>query len=650
MLQVTSFLDIVYSWNYGISFGLFRNYYQYSNMLFMVLNSAIIAYLWGILMRATSILGFVGYSFVVGGAVGNLIDRFINGAVFDFIYLHYKEMGFPVFNLADSFISLGVIILLYDYYQTKKFVEQKNTLHYNDAVIHQEAERIRIVTPGPNEYLVKRNKPLEVPPHYELPLVKKTTDKGGNKGTAASLNAGEEALIEEYQKIGIFGLGKTGTSSYEALVKVAEVICYDQNSSSRESFTKVHGRDSLVDLSDFRWKKLDKILLSPGVPLSHDIIKLAGASNIPITSDIELLFEECSKARFIAVTGTNGKSTTVSLIGHILQANGINYPVGGNIGIPALSIDLNALGYVLELSSFQLDLLQKFKAKIAVLLNITKDHLDRHGTMENYIAAKRKIFERLDKECFAIISVDNNITDGIFKQLSVENKTNLIPISTCQILDKGVSIYQDIIYDNLVEPLTLKLSSNKCLQGIHNQENIAASYATCRVLGILPTQIATALQEFKGLPHRMQYIGTIYSDKDGLGIASEINFYNDSKATNVDAAYQSLSSFDNIYWLAGGVAKEANIKVLEPLFPKICRAYLFGQDKEVFVSALKDKVQFQVCDDLIECFNKAVIDSKKDGGSKAKNILLAPACASLDQFKNFEERGELFIKLYNQII
>ncbi len=142
-LEITSFLDMVYSWNYGISFGLLRNYYQYSNMLFSVLNSAIIVYLWGVLLQCKSILGFIGYSFVIGGALGNLIDRFINGAVFDFIYFHYQDIGFPVFNLADSFISAGVIVLLYDYYRFKKIVAQKNIILYNNALVHHEAERIR---------------------------------------------------------------------------------------------------------------------------------------------------------------------------------------------------------------------------------------------------------------------------------------------------------------------------------------------------------------------------------------------------------------------------------------------------------------------------------------------------------------------------
>ncbi|WP_341756319.1 MULTISPECIES: UDP-N-acetylmuramoyl-L-alanine--D-glutamate ligase [unclassified Candidatus Tisiphia] len=456
-------------------------------------------------------------------------------------------------------------------------------------------------------------------------------------------------LSQKHKNIGIVGLGKTGMAAYQSLNKVARIICYDQVSSSRDAFSKIYGNDNLVALSDPRWYDLDKILLSPGVPLSHDIVTMANSRNIPITSDIDLLFEEVkfrrgNKANFIGITGTNGKSTTTALTGHILQSCGFDYSVGGNIGFPALSMGLDCQGYVLELSSFQLDLLSSFKAKIAVLLNITEDHLDRHNNMQGYIAAKKKIFDRMDKDSFAIISVDNEITNNVLLELQKENKTNVIPISVGRILDKGVSICNNVVYDHVFEPITINLPNNNYLQGMHNQENIAASYAVCRVIGGRPEQIVAAIELFKGLPHRMQYVGTIYSNH-----SSKINFYNDSKATNSIAASKSIAALDNIYWLAGGVAKEGGITNLEPWFDRIRKAYLFGQDKELFALSLKGKVDFQICQDLQEAFKAAVADAMQDTG-KLKNILLAPACASYDQFKNFEERGNLFIELYNVII
>ncbi|WP_425361154.1 UDP-N-acetylmuramoyl-L-alanine--D-glutamate ligase [Candidatus Tisiphia endosymbiont of Stenodema calcarata] len=451
-------------------------------------------------------------------------------------------------------------------------------------------------------------------------------------------------LSQKHKNIGIVGLGKTGIAAWKVLNKVAKVICYDQAKSSRDAFTKIYGSDSLVSLSDLQWQNLDKILLSPGIPLSHDIVTMANSYNIPITSDIDLLFEEVrlrepEEANFIGITGTNGKSTTTALTSHILQSCGFHYQVGGNIGFPVLAMRLDSKGYVLELSSFQLDLLNSFKAKIVVLLNITQDHLDRHNNMQGYIAAKKKIFDRIDKDSFAIISVDHEITKNIFLELQKENRTNVVPISTYEILNKGISICNNIIYDNIFEPITINLHNNNYLQGIHNQENIAASYAVCRIIGAMPEQIIAAIGLFKGLPHRMQYVGTIQG----------ISFYNDSKATNGIAASKSISSLDNIYWLAGGIAKEGGITELEPWFYKIRKAYLFGQDKDIFASFLNGKVDYQICQDLTEAFNSAFKDAMEDMGG-IKNILLAPACASYDQFKNFEERGELFIKLYNAII
>lgn len=202
-------------------------------------------------------------------------------------------------------------------------------------------------------------------------------------------------LSQKHKNIGIVGLGKTGIAAWEVLNKVAKVIFYDQAKSSRDAFTKIYEGDSLVSLSDMQWQNLDKILLSPGILLSHDIVIMANSYNIPITSDIDLLFEEVrlretEAANFIGITGTNGKSTTTALTGHILQSCGFDYQVGGNIGFPVLTMRLDGKGYVLELSSFQLDLLNSFKAKIVVLLNITQDHLDRHNNMQGYIAAKKR--------------------------------------------------------------------------------------------------------------------------------------------------------------------------------------------------------------------------------------------------------------------
>lgn len=415
------------------------------------------------------------------------------------------------------------------------------------------------------------------------------------------------------KKIGIFGLGKTGISSYEALKDAAELICFDDSQLNRKLFADIYGNEILVHYSDSKWDKLDEILLSPGVPLSHEIVQKAKRFDIKITSDIEILYEECKDANFVCITGTNGKSTTTALIGHILKEAGYDYPIGGNIGMAALALPLYKPGYVLELSSFQLELLNNFQAKIAIILNITEDHLDRHHTMIEYINIKAKILTKLKTEGLAIIGIDNENSARIFQEYKGQIK-NIIPFSASK--NK----------DNIPELERLK--------GIHNKENIVASYIACRALGVSAKKITDSVVSFEGLPHRMQYIGS----------KNRLYFYNDSKATNAEAASKSLASLKNIYWLAGGIAKKGGIKNLEFLFANIKKAYLFGQAKEEFARVLENKVEYQIFDNLEKAFDSAVNDAINDK-NMIKNILLAPAASSYDQFKNFEQRGEFFTKL-----
>ena len=438
------------------------------------------------------------------------------------------------------------------------------------------------------------------------------------------------------KKIGIFGLGITGMAAYAAIHEVADkVLVWDDKAANREEFALKFGGSSLLDINGMHWQSLDQIILSPGIPLNHEIRKIAGSHGIKITSDIDILFEECKVAKFVGITGTNGKSTTTALTYHIIHNSRHNFAMGGNIGVPALALPAGKEGYVLELSSFQLDLTESFSASIAVLLNITPDHLDRYKTMEEYIAAKEKILNSLSANGYGIVGVDNQITKEIFKKFSKDN-ARMIPISSTQVLAGGVSVIGNEIYDNIAESVVLDLPDNKSLQGDHNKENIAASIAVCRLLGVEYEKILESVKSFKGLPHRAEYLG----DCKGT------SFYNDSKATNAEAASKSIAFLDNIYWLAGGIAKEGGIKDLSPLFSKIKKAYLFGQDKNQFAESLEGKVQFKLYDNLRDAFAEACLDALNDK-SETKNILLAPAAASTDQFKNFEHRGEVFRQLYN---
>ncbi|XVN40923.1 MAG: UDP-N-acetylmuramoyl-L-alanine--D-glutamate ligase [Rickettsia endosymbiont of Argas persicus] len=490
--------------------------------------------------------------------------------------------------------------------------------------------------------------------------------------------------IHKKQNIGIFGLGKTGISVYEELQDKCNIIAYDDLEINRNKFKELFGKNHIFPISDTKWHNLDKIVLSPGVPLTHEIVNIAKNFNILITSDIDLFFEKSKNLNLVAVTGTNGKSTTTALISHILNSNGLDYPAAGNIGVPVLQAKVGknrhfakfayreefkgdtarstaayievredastgstyklplevefgkiSNGYVLELSSFQLDLVKIFSAKIAVLLNITPDHLDRHQNMESYIVAKSKIFDRMEKDSYGIINIDNDYCREIFTKLQQKRHIKLIPFSVTKILEKGISIVNDIITDNFWGNGSFKLLFNKNLQGSHNNENIAASYAASKILGLEPIKIIESISSFQGLPHRMQYLGGI----DG------IDFYNDSKATNAVAAVQSIKALDNIYWLAGGIAKEGGIEEIKPFFSKIKKAYFYGQAKERFANTAKGLIDFVICDDLSQAFDLAYKDACKDN-EKIKNILLAPCCSSYDQFKNFEERGEIFIRLY----
>lgn len=412
-----------------------------------------------------------------------------------------------------------------------------------------------------------------------------------------------------------------------------QIVCYDDTKAARENFTYFYGTRGLSDLAGPKWGALNKIVVSPGLPSLHKVFSLAKEHNIEITSDIDLLYEENPAAGYIGITGTNGKSTTTALIAHILKSNGLDYQCGGNIGVPALSLPLDSKGYVLELSSYQLDLLRSLKLEAAVMLNITPDHLERYGSMEKYIESKAKIFSLLKEGAPCVIGVDNQITQSLSGKLK-----KAIFISALKAGENTVTCLKDKIIDNFFEKKEFYLKQNKFLLGAHNQENIAASYATCRYLGIAPEDIITSIESFIGLPHRMQYLGT----------HENISFYNDSKATNAEAAAKSIDALENIYWLAGGIAKEGGIESLAPLFSHIKKAYLFGQDKLVFAKTLEGKVPYQLFGNMEEAFNTALSDARNSGAPA--NLLLAPAAASFDQFKNFEERGEKFTKLYNNII
>lgn len=447
----------------------------------------------------------------------------------------------------------------------------------------------------------------------------------------------------EARSFGIFGLGKTGVATYNYLKNTAKhLLCWDDSELTRDSFEQSFNKDILIDIYNDHWKSLDYIIISPGIPNDHNIFLIAAKHNIIIFSDIELFMSINDRSKYILITGTNGKSTTTALIEHILQQNTINAVAGGNLGTAVFQLPFGLDLYVLELSSYHLSLINYrsieqglFSTVLAsVLLNITPDHLERHKTMENYIEAKKKI---LLHDGTKIIAIDNPITNDIFKELMENGINNIITASGSNTEKANILCTKIALHDNYYNNISYNLVSN--LIGDYNNQNIACSFAVSRLCGISGEEIIEAIKSFKSLPHRNEFVATT---QDGM-----ISFYNDSKATNADASIGSISSLDNIYWLAGGCVKENDdFSVLDKEITKIKEAFLFGRDAEIISNYLaRHGIKNTIFPNIDHAFSSALIACRKNITQQNSNILLAPAASSLDQFKSFEHRGETFRQL-----
>jgi UDP-N-acetylmuramoylalanine--D-glutamate ligase len=435
--------------------------------------------------------------------------------------------------------------------------------------------------------------------------------------------------ITEYvaQNVGVFGLGKAGEAAVAALKAGGATVWT--------------GDDKMPDsIKSWPWDKLKALILSPGVPLTHPaphtVVKLANKHRVPIIGDIELLFRACSDARIVAITGTNGKSTTTTLIGHILKSCGMICEVGGNLGTPALA--LAPLGkdgtYVLELSSYQLDLVKTTRFTIAVWLNISPDHIDRHGSLEGYVRAKERLFARQQAGDTAIVSIDDEHSNRIADMLKYVKKQTVVDISV-QKKTEGIYVEKGILHDGKHR---FDLNPIVTLIGTHNWQNAASAYAAAKACGLAPDAIYAAMKNFAGLRHRLQLVATI----------GGVRFINDSKATNADATSNALAPYEHIYWIAGGKPKEGGIASLAKYFPKIAHAFLIGEAENQFAETLKGHASYTLCGTLKSAVEKAAAMAFSE---KKKNavVLLSPACASFDQFKNFEERGDMFCDLIEEL-
>lgn len=442
--------------------------------------------------------------------------------------------------------------------------------------------------------------------------------------------------------VGVFGLGRSGLATVRALIAGgSDVFVWDDNTESAQAARSLGAR--VAAFEEWPWERLAALVLAPGVPLTHPkphpIVVKAGLEKVQVIGDVDLFGRALravgSGAKIIAITGTNGKSTTTALTGHLLERCGYTVQVGGNIGKPVLELEppTDQTAYVLELSSYQIDLTHTLDLDAGALLNITPDHLDRHGNLENYAAVKARLFDFLKPEGHAIIGVDDGLCQQICTRMSARMKDRVLPVSVGKILGRGFYVLDGVLYDGTV-PQCLKVRSLRGLLGLpgaHNWQNAAVAYGLVRALGGDAARVEAAFESFPGLAHRAEYLGEV----------AGVRFINDSKATNAEAAAKALVCFDPIYWIAGGRAKGDGIDGLSPYLKRVRKAYLIGEAQEAFAETLKGRVPVEKCGDL----ETAVARASADALAKADDqptVLFSPACASFDQYRNFEIRGDAF--------
>jgi len=441
------------------------------------------------------------------------------------------------------------------------------------------------------------------------------------------------------QKVALFGLGGSGIVTARALVAGgANLVAWDDNPESVQ-----RARDEGIvthDLREIDWSEIASFVLSPGVPLTHPkphwSVDLARQAGVEIIGDIEIFCRERrasqSNAPFVAITGTNGKSTTTALIAHILASSGRDTQLGGNIGTAVLSLDPPAADrfFVVECSSYQIDLAPSLDPTAGILLNLSPDHLDRHGSMENYAAIKERLVACSD---VAIVGVDDDFSAAIAERIGMSD-LKLVRISKERALADGLFAQSSRIVQagGAGERTVVDLAGHPTLKGAHNAQNTAAAIAACLAVGLTEAEIKAGIRTFPGLKHRMQPVGR----------RGAVVFVNDSKATNADAAAPALSSFTDIHWILGGLPKAGGITSLQPFFGRISKAYLIGEAAPDFAATLGEAVPYEISGTL----DLAVVHAARDAGESAAGapvVLLSPACASFDQYRNFEVRGDAFV-------
>ena len=471
----------------------------------------------------------------------------------------------------------------------------------------------------------------------------------------------------EGRRVAVFGLGRSGITAARALkAGGAEPILWDDGVSGRMQ-AEAEGFE-VEDLTTADWSSFAALVLSPGAPLTHPkphwTVEKAKAANVPVIGDIELFARSLAatpsslRPKVVAITGTNGKSTTTALIGWVLKQAGLKVAVGGNIGIGVLALlpPAEVQAYVIEVSSYQLDLTTSFAPDVAILTNISPDHLDRHGGMQGYVAAKARLFANLTEQDVALVGVDEDAGRALVEQLSRATTVRTVPAPLGGVggsrsetdegplpaptLSPALSPTQPPSAPRgegiiaapgqlIVGDTTVDFSPARSLPGRHNAQNAAFAYAAARAVGVSHEAAVEGLMTFPGLAHRMETVGRL----------GAVRFVNDSKATNSDAARQALMSWPTSFWIAGGKAKDGGIEDLRDLFTRVTKAYLIGEAAEAFAATLGDTPHV-IAGDMATAVALAAADAQQAGGDQV--VLLSPACASFDQFPDFEVRGEAF--------
>jgi UDP-N-acetylmuramoylalanine--D-glutamate ligase len=448
------------------------------------------------------------------------------------------------------------------------------------------------------------------------------------------------------KKVAVFGLGGSGLASAKALLAGgADVIAADDD--ARSVATAKAAGIAIGDLRGADWAGFAALVLAPGVPLTHPVphwsVQLAQKAGVAVIGDVELFCRErrriAADAPFVAITGTNGKSTTTALVAHLAASAGMDAQLGGNIGTAILSLAPPRSGlvqplrvHVIECSSYQIDLAPTLDPSVGMLINLSEDHLDRHGTMEHYAAVKERLVAGVPEHGTAIVGVDDEWCRKIADRLEQSGK-GVVRISVRRQLTDGLYVVQQRLVRAAAGTVSAvaEIGGIASLRGLHNAQNAACAAAAALALGLSPAAIQAGLRSFPGLAHRMEEVGR----------RGSVLFVNDSKATNADSTAQALACFSDIFWIAGGKPKTGGIESLREFFPRIRNAYLIGEAAAEFATTLGGEVPHEIVGTLDRAVTAAARDAEAST-AREPVVLLSPACASFDQYRNFEVRGDAF--------